>query len=334
MFYVASQFQGSGKTFQNTFDMSPTASILLGGAIIIFYTMVGGFWAVSLTDSLQGLVMLFTAIVLPVGAFVKIGGLEAFFSGFLAVEAIGFQSFVQDMPLTSGFGLVIGLLGIGLGYPGQPHVVNRFMALRDEHALKRGKQVAIGWAVFVYSGMILLGLCGRIIFPDLADKEAVFLEVANTLFHPVLAGIMVAGILSATMSTADSQLLVAASAIVHDFLEVDSHKALLYSRFVVLFLSLGAVSIALVGSAEIFSMVLFAWTAIGSAFGPILIITLLKGTISRNYSLSAMLVGFTLSVFMFLMPETKGTWLERLLPFICASVIGWLGTKERMPKLD
>lgn len=328
LFYVASQFQGSGKTFQGSFGMSSTQSILLGSAIIMFYTMLGGFWAVSLTDSLQGLVMAATAVFLPLGALLAVGEMGGFSHALTQVTIPGFDDLFRGMGPPAAFGFVFGLMGIGLGYPGQPHVVNRFMALKDEASVVMGRRIAIGWAVIVYSGMIMLGLCGRMLYPDLGDAEMVFLSVASDHFHPIFSGIMIAGVLSATMSTADSQLLVAASAITRDLPGLKIKNHLRFSRMVVVALSFGAVLVALYGSSEIFSKVLFAWTAMGSAFGPLLLVTVFRGPVRGKFALAAMALGFGLSVTAYSFAATKGTWWERVAPFAVALFFAWLGSRK------
>lgn len=130
--YVASQFQGAGKAFGETFGLSLTGSVLIGAAVVVFYTMVGGFWAVSLTDTLQGLLMAATAVVLPIVALVTVGGFGPLIDGLRALPGEDYLSFTRGWPWTTGIGFILGLLGIGLGYPGQPHVVNRYMAMKLE----------------------------------------------------------------------------------------------------------------------------------------------------------------------------------------------------------
>jgi len=178
-----------------------------------------------------------------------------------SVQDPGYLSLTRDFPLIAGIGFIVGLLGIGLGYPGQPHVVNRFMAMRDEPGvLSHARTIAILWAVIVYSGMLLLGFCGRLLVPALHDPEVIFVSLTNSLFPPVVSGVILAAVLSAIMSTADSQLLVAGSSVTHDpNLGSRVAKDVLWrSRIVVLALSGGAVVGALLGSREIFSQVLFA----------------------------------------------------------------------------
>ena len=331
--YVAAQFHGAGVAFVATFDMDFAHAVLIGSGVVVFYTLLGGFWAVSLTDTLQGLLMAVAAMVLPVLALLRVdlsalagdlsgdpsaGGLLAAATGGLAPAA--------------AFGLVLGLLGIGLGYPGQPHVVNRLMALRDEQAVVAGRRIAMGWAVVLYAGMIALGWCMRLLAPGLGDPEGAFVEGTELLLSPVLAGIMVAAVLSAIMSTADSQLLVAAATVSHDLLgggEADGAKpGLLRSRLTVLGLSLAAVGVALSVDASIFSSVLFAWTAMGAAFGPLLLVTVLRRRPSTAVVLTAMGLGFALSVAAHLVPETRGGAVERVLPFVVALALAWRGSRR------
>jgi len=325
-FYVASQFQAAGKAFHETFQWGVTESVLLGSAVVIFYTLLGGFWAVSLTDTLQGMVMAATALLLPAAALVAVGGPAGLIDGMRSIQAEGFLSLSGRWQGPAGVGFILGVLGIGLGYPGQPHVVNRFMALRDgEATLKRARRMAMGWAVVVYGGMLLLGWCGRVLYPALADREVLFLRATHELFPPVLAGVMLAAVLSAIMSTADSQLLVAGSAVTHDLKLGGSspRSMLLRSRLVVVLLSLAAVVAALYGSQEIFSRVLFAWAAMGAAFGPALLVTVLLGPRPPGRVLAAMVLGFILSVVAYNLPlpaSHKGFW-ERVVPVGVATAV-------------
>lgn len=339
--YVASQFQAAGKSFSATFGMSQEWSIGIGSAIVVVYTLLGGFWAVSVTDTLQGIVMALTSIILPVVALASVG-FSGLVDGLNAVDVEGFTSvFGARAAIPAGVGFALGLLGIGLGYPGQPHVVNRFMALRDDgDAIVIARRTAILWAVVVYSGMILLGWCARVLFPALDDGETAFMRAANELFHPVLAGIMVAAVLSAVMSTADSQLLVAASSVTHD---LGLRGPFSHPRFVVLLISAGAVAAALIGDESIFDRVLFAWSAIGCAFGPLLLVIALRGPVRVTHTSLSMLVGAGLSIasyylkgatlFGFANPVSLGAWggvCERVVPFFVALAIAWSGsTRER-----
>jgi sodium/proline symporter len=217
-------------------------------------------------------------------------------------------------------GFVLGTLGIGLGYPGQPHVVNRFMALRDERALRDGRIIALGWAVIIYAGMITLGFAARGLFGTAVADEQVLFETANRLFPPVVAAVMIAAVLSAIMSTADSQLLVAASSASHD-LPRDRSGGLWASRLVVALISAMAVVIAVALPQTIFARVLFAWAALGAAFGPPLLARLAGLEVPPGAVFAAMAVGFAGTLVCYWLPDTPGDWLERLVPFFAGLAI-------------
>ena len=338
--YISSQFQGAGKTFSETFGLSMAESILLGSVIVVFYTLLGGFWAVSVTDTLQGLLMAATSIILPAGALVAVGGLNGFMEGLRSVNDPAYLALFRNMAWPSAMGFILGLLGIGLGYPGQPHVVNRFMALSQEPGtLEKARALAITWAVIVYAGMLVVGLCGRILLPNLSDPEIVFIGLTNSLFPPIVSGVMLAAVLSAIMSTADSQLLVASSTVTHDLGLERSRRfsPLTWSRIVVLLLSAAAVGGALVGSQQIFSRVLFAWAAMGSAFGPMLLVLVRRGQVQPVFRIVGLLVGFGFSVGAFLLAPAGDPWkgsLERVLPFLLALLLAIAGSRRAGGQTD
>ena len=332
--YVAAQFQGAGKTFHEVFGLGAGSSVLLGAGVIVLYTLLGGFWAVSVTDTLQGVVMVVASLALPIAGLSLVGGLSGLGAAVAAVDAPGYASVTQGLGPAAAVGLVIGLLGIGLGYPGQPHVVNRFMATRDEAAVRRGRVIAMIWASVTYLGMVVVGLCARALpqLAPVADKEVAFYGLVSEAFPPVVAGVMIAAVLSATMSTADSQLLVAASSASHDLRagegrERDQGGALRRSRAVVVLLSVASVAVALYGNQEIFSHVLFAWTAMGAAFGPVLMVRVLIGALAPAWTLAAMLSGFSLAVIAYSIPQTSGTAWERVAPVAVALVLAVVGAR-------
>lgn len=330
--YVAAQFQGAGKTFHETFALSMTTSILLGGGIVVVYTLLGGFWAVSVTDTLQGMVMLLAAVALPIVALVEVGGLGELLHEVSLVPIEGYASLVRNLEGPAVMGFVLGVLGIGLGYPGQPHVVNRFMALRDEASLGSARTIAMTWAILLYAGMIVLGLCARVLLPELADPEAAFIAATRLLLPPVAAGVMIAAVLSAVMSTADSQLLVAASSVAHDLpgARTEGSGLVARSRVVVLSLSVLAMGAALLGAPEIFSKVLFAWSAMGAAFGPLLLVEVARGPVRVPHRFAAIAVGFGLSVAAYYgVDEPARGAAERVLPFAVALAIAWAGRAGR-----
>jgi sodium/proline symporter len=316
-FYIAAQFQAAGNAFASAFDLEMRTAVMIGAAVVLLYTLLGGFWAVSVTDTLQGLVMALTALVLPFAAVAAAGGPGA------VLAALAAQGPATGGPPTAGIaavGFVLGTLGIGLGYPGQPHVVNRFMALRDPRALRDGKIIALSWAVIIYAGMLTVGLAARALYGGLLADEQVLFEVTSRLFAPVVAGIMIAAVLSAIMSTADSQLLVAASSVSHD-LPRGARGSLAVSRLVVALISGLAVLVAVLLPQAIFTRVLFAWTALGAAFGPPLLVRLAGFELPPARVFAAMAAGFLGTVWFYWLPNTPGDWLERLVPFFASLAI-------------
>jgi sodium/proline symporter len=328
VFYIASQFEAAGKAFESVFGLSKANSILIGASIVLVYTLLGGFWAASVTDSVQGMLMVVAAIVLPAVALVAVGGPVALFDGLLNHGAAGSPLPSAGAGWGVAFFFVLGTLGIGIGYPGQPHVVNRFMALKDERSLRQGRVIALSWATLVYAGMLLLGLCARVLYGDIGDSEQVMFRLAADLLPAVAAGIILAAVLSAIMSTADSQLLVAASAVSHDWNLAQGGPAtgLRGTRVTVLVVLTLATALALGWRADIFSRVLFAWAALGSAFGPVLLMRLSGRDVSARATLASMLAGFGLTVALSWLPDTPGDAAERVLPFVIAFVIAMRGT--------
>ncbi|HRP87019.1 MAG TPA: sodium/proline symporter [Gammaproteobacteria bacterium] len=322
-FYIAAQFQAAGNAFASAFELEMRTAVMIGAAVVLLYTLLGGFWAVSVTDTLQGLVMALTALAVPVAAVIAAGGPAA------VIDALGAQG-PGGAPPTAGIaavGFVLGTLGIGLGYPGQPHVVNRFMALRDERALRDAKVIALSWAVIIYAGMLTAGFAARALDGGLLAHEQVLFEVTNRLFAPVVAGIMIAAVLSAIMSTADSQLLVAASSVSHD-LPRRRRGSLAVSRLVVAVISLLAVAVAVLLPQTIFVRVLFAWTALGAAFGPPLLVRLAGFEVPPARVFAAMATGFLGTVCCYWLPSMPGDWLERLVPFFASLSICMISARR------
>jgi len=332
-FYIAAQFQAAGTTFASVLDVRQEAAVVIGAAVVLAYVWLGGFWAASITDSVQGLLMAFCALLLPLLALIAVGGpLEL--AATLGADADGggpFDRWAGQSSWPAALGFVLGLFGIGLGYPGQPHVVNRFMAIRDQAAIVKGRRIAVAWAVIIYSGMVLLGWCGRILAGDLADGEQLLFVLATLLLPTLLAGIMVSAILSAIMSTADSQLLVAASSVSHDLRNGsgDPDAGLNRARWVVLLIGAVAVILAIAFPESIFNRVLFAWQALAAAFGPLLMVTLWRGAVAPCWRIAALSTGFLLTVVLSWTIDSPGDWVERLLPLAAALVLALTGSRKR-----
>ena len=329
-FYIAAQFQAAGTTFASVLGVEQSTAIIIGAAVVLAYVWLGGFWAASVTDTVQGLLMALSALLLPLLALHAVGGPGVLIDSLTVDHLSGVELWTDQSTIPAALGFVFGLFGIGLGYPGQPHVVNRFMAIKNEKAIEQGRRIAVTWACIIYTGMVLLGWCGRVLVENLGDGEQLLFVLATLLLPAMLAGVMVSAILSAIMSTADSQLLVAASSVSHDLQDEqgDSGGSLKRARWVVLGIGLLAILLAIVFPDKIFSRVLFAWQALAAAFGPLLIVTLWRGPVRPRWRIAALATGFLLTVALSWTVESPGDWVERLVPLALASCLALLGSRR------
>ena len=328
MFYVAAQFQAAANAFNESLGLSVESGIVVGAAVILAYTLLGGFLAVSLTDSVQGALMLLVSILLPVVTVffvIALGGSDYIFS----VRGEAF-SIAPPQAGLAALGFVIGSLSPALGQPGQPHVVNRFMAARDYQAVRRGRIIALVWVAFVFTGMTVLGLAGRVLYSDIGNPEDMFFVVTQRLLPPILAGIVIAAVLSAIMSTADSQLLTGAAAISRDWNLKRARRAvgLKFTYAAVTAITIGATLLALFAPQSIFLRVLFAWHALGASLAPLVYMAVLGRQVRSGYALAVLICGFTFTVVLHQQPDTPGDWLERLVPFIVTMCIAIAGSRR------
>ena len=316
-FYIASQFQGAGNALSDTFGLGLVESVIISAVVIYIYTYLGGYLAVSITDTIQGLLMALTATVMPVMAIYNLGGVHEFYLLF-AGSASHFKSLSAGNIGFAILGLVVGHLGIGLGYFGQPHLLSRFISVKDQETLVRSKKYALVWFCLVFFGMWTLGIAGHFMIDDLANNENIFFKISGEIFHPIVQGILLAAVISAIMSTADSQILVCSSSISLDLGLKQS--SLRISRLITGGVIFASVLIALLIPEKIFSRVLFAWTAMGSSFGPAVIARISNWKLSENHILLSMVIGFVLAIVFFLLPDSTGDWIERVIPFFAGLI--------------
>ncbi len=327
--YVSAQFVAGGKAFSSSFHITETQGILLTTVIVLFYTMVGGFLAVSLTDTIQGLFMVVALLVLPIMAILHLGGFGLFFQ---QASALSDGQFFN--PLALGFGALIGFLGIGLGSPGNPHIIARYMSIKDPARLKAVAMVGTSANVLMGLGAIITGMVGRLYFPDVsllpgADQENLYPVLASHHLHPVLFGVVIASIFAAIMSTADSQLLVAASSVVRDVYEKLIHRdrelpqkrLVLLSRLVVVVLVLISLLLGLMAEQLVFWLVLFAWAGLGAAFGPTSILALFWKGATRAGMIAGMLSGAVTVILWIRIPALSGLMYELIPGFAVALVV-------------
>ncbi|MFN7053925.1 sodium/proline symporter [Hyphomonas sp.] len=321
-YYIASQFQGAGIALDDLFGTGIAGGIVLGAAIILGYTLAGGFLAVSVINTVQGLVMMLVAILLPAMAFLAAGGMAGISQ---ALEAAP-EGYLDPFGGRAGWvaaGFVTGLMATGFGALGQPHLISWIMAARDARARVTGAGVAIGWGALVYAGMAVLGLSARALLGAEAPAEGVFFKLAADLLPGILAGIVAAAILSAIMSTVDSQLLVAGGAISHDLgaARLFGGRTVLATRVAMAGLSAAAVALTLALPATIFERTLFAWTALGASFGPVVVARALGWRPGGAAVLAAILGGFGVSLaFEFGLDAGPGAVWARTLPWVAGGL--------------
>ncbi len=294
LLYTSSGLVAGGKLFESVFNVPYQQAVLLGGGFIVAYTFFGGFLAVSWTDVVQALLMLAALILVPVLATQQIQQHTALMD--YATSRSDLLYFLFDAE-GQPFSLleIIGLCAWGLGYFGQPHILARFKAIRHPRELKLAKMSAVSWTALTLAGAIATGICGAMYFNEgLADSEKVFIHLVNALFNPWVAGVLLAAILAAVMSTADSQLLVCGAALSEDlykrFQTKPSHSAWV-ARTAVIVVALIAMLIALQPDSGVLDLVAYAWAGFGAAFGPIILFSLYWQGTSRSGALAGIVIG-------------------------------------------
>lgn len=317
-FYVAAQFQGAANTFTATFGLDFITALIIGALVVVIYTLWGGFWAVSLTDALQAVLMLVAAILLPVMALIEVGGFAALAA---TADDVAYWDWTGGHAGWFALGFFIGMVSIGFGPLGQPHLLTRIMAMAEAEKISQARTIAIVWFTVVLGGMFLLGLCGHAMLSTGVEGEQVFFVLAEELLPAAITGVLIAAVLSAIMSTADSQLLVAGSALHHDLRP--GHVAGSPGRSARLAtggVAVAAVVLAVILPESIFSRVLFAWTALGAAFGPIVVARFLRWQVRPIAVPLAMVLGFLLTVVCYSLPNGPGDVWERAVGFVAALV--------------
>lgn len=328
--YVAAQFVGGGKAIGASFGLAPGAGIAITAAIVLAYTVLGGFLAVSLTDMIQACFMILALAILPVIAVLDAGGIGPVTE---ALRETAGSAFLDASALS--LGVFLGFVGIGLGSPGNPHIIVRYMSIDDPRQLRWAAAVGTGWNVVMGAGAIAIGLVGRVWFADAAalpagDTENLYPVLAQQHLPDFLFGVVVASIFAAIMSTADSQLLVAASAVVRDVYEkvlargreVPQRRLVAWSRAVVVLLVGAALALGLVADELVFWLVLFAWAGLGAALGPTSILALFWRGATRAGMFAGLIVGTLTTFVWYNVPALK----ERLYELIPAFILGLLAT--------
>lgn len=324
LFYVSSGLVGGGKLFVSVFGLNYQLAVVLGTLAVISYTLVGGFLAVSWTDVVQALLMTLGLIIVPYVALTSVDD----FTGTLAAQnpaMLDIWTNRNGEPLT--FIAWASLIGWGLAYFGQPHLLARFKAVRSENDVPKAATIGITWSILVYGLAVLVGMTGAAFIPEpLADAEKVFMVLVEIIFNPLVAGVLLAAILAAIMSTVDSQLLVCSSALAEDIIDawakrdIHSATALKLGRFAVVFLAIIACLLALDPNSKVLDVVAYAWAGLGAAFGPALLISLYWKRMTAAACFAGIVVGGSTVV---IWAQFTGGWFDlyELVPGFFLSLI-------------
>lgn len=317
--YASSCFVTVGKLFSTLFEADYVYMMLLGAVFVVVYTFIGGFLAESASDFMQGIVMFIALGVVVIVGLIKVGGISEVIENAKAIPgfldffgvagpqmADGVQQVSAGKPLFGeavkyGPLVIISTLSWGLGYFGMPQVLLKFMAIKNPNELKMSRRIATVWCAISLFVAVFIGIIGRVLYPDSlltnSDSERIFILMSSSFFMPLIAGLIMAGILAATISSSDSYLLIAASAfsknIYHGILKKDASdkQVLVMSRVTLIIIAIIAAIIALDENSVIFKVVSFAWAGFGATFGPIMLFSLFWKRVTRTGAIAGMVTG-------------------------------------------
>jgi SSS family solute:Na+ symporter/sodium/proline symporter len=310
--YTSAGIVAGGKLFEASFGLDYQLGLFLTAGVVVAYTLFGGFLAVSLTDFVQGCIMFLALIIVPLVTYFVLQDTGELSASLAAIDPSYFTWWPEGMTVMA----LISLLAWGLGYFGQPHIIVRFMAIRTLKDIATARYIGMGWMIVTVIGAVMTGIIGFAYSQsqDLAvgDPETIFILLSQILFHPYIAGFLLAAILAAIMSTISSQLLVSSSSLTEDFyrtfLRKDASQTELVAvgRVSVLLVSLAAIALAFDRSSNILSLVGNAWAGFGAAFGPIILLSLYWKRLSREGALAGMIVGAVTVLFWLYAPVQIG----------------------------
>ena len=346
-FYVSSGMVAGGRYFESTFDGSYMTGMLVVAIVTVVYTFVGGFLAVSYTDVVQGLMMFSALVIVPIMALISLDNPAEIFSfasenpyGTLGIENPDYFNLVAGVSAA----VIIGNVAWGLGYFGQPHIIVRFMAMRKPSDAKSGRFYGVSWMFISVVGAIFTAIIGTVFFTEtdyrITDQdsyETIFLDMAQILFHPLIAGLVLTAVLAAIMSTMSSQLLIVSSSLIEDLWKMLTSKQLpektliAMSRGAVLAIALIAGVLAINPSDSILGLVGFAWAGFGSAFGPLVLMALFWKRLNSSGAIAGMVTGAVVSLVWGMVPATSDLIYEIVPGFIAhiiVAVVVTLMTKE------
>lgn len=293
--YTAAGLVASAKLFNTIFDVPYLWALSIGLFAVVSYTFLGGFMAVSWTDLFQGILMFFALLIVPFVVMGEIGGMGSAIDVISSIDPSLLQLSIGAVGILN----VISLAAWGLGYFGQPHILARFMAVRDPEEIKLSRRIAMVWVIITLAAAVIVGMLGRVYYNNVADfaSETVFIQLVADLFPALIAGVLLSAVLAAIMSTADSQLLVSSSAFVEDIYNVLAKKKLSdvaqvwMGRFVVLVVAVIAYFLAMNPDSTVLGLVAYAWAGLGGTFGPAVLFSLFYKKATYKGTFAGMLLG-------------------------------------------
>jgi sodium/proline symporter len=327
--YTASGLVASAKLFNTIFNVPYLAALSIGLVAVVLYTFLGGFMAVSWTDLFQGILMFFALLIVP---FVVMGKLGGYGTAIEVVKSID-PGLLKLSVGAVGFLNVVSLAAWGLGYFGQPHILARFMAVRDPEEIKFSRAISMVWVLITLAMSVVVGLFGRAYYNGIEGfaSETVFIQLVSDLFPALIGGILLSAVLAAIMSTADSQLLVSSSAFVEDIYnvlskkEMSDKKQVWLSRIIVLVVALIAYVLAMDPNSSVLGLVSYAWAGLGGTFGPAVLFSLYyKKTTYKGTFAGMLLGGATVIIWKNFLSGGIFDLYEIVPAFIISSLVIWL----------
>jgi sodium/proline symporter len=340
LFYIAAQFSGAGKVLQKTFGLDPTWGVIIGSVVVIAYCVMGGFIAVVVTDIFQAILMIFTLVAFPIIAFYIAASQNLHMAEVLNTLDPSYFSLTRGTSGSTAVILVLSGLSWAFGYTGQPQLLTRMMAIRSKKDVVSAKWVATVWTILAYVGAILIGLFGLAYAKSgllgenaatvLQDSEKILPIMVITLVNPILAGILLSGVISAMMSTASSEVTVSSASLTEDIYTNLKRKAtpakrmLRLNQLVTLIIGVAAIILALTMTETVYSLVSYAWSGIGSSFGPALLLILFWKRFSRAGVFASLVSGTVSTVIWKNFFEAPTGISERLASFVFSFVMAVL----------
>ena len=318
--YTSAQLTASGKAFSSFLGTSYEGGVLIGAAVIFLYTSIGGFKAVAYSDVLQGVLMFLCLLALPIVGIRQAGGWSEVTRAIGSIDPALLNPMGEHGLTVTGAMSALSFAGIGLAFLGAPQLLTRFMSARNRGQILEGGVIAVLCIIVFDIGAVLTGVAGRVLFPGLADPETVLPTMSTELFPAIVAGVILVVVLAAIMSTVDSLLILASSAVVRDVFQkvlrpdFSDRQLSLIGRILTIVIGLGGLAVALPESRMIFWFVLFAWSGLASAFTPVVLCSLFWRGTTRAGALSGMIAGFLAAVLWTLLAKEAFYDLYEMIP--------------------